>query len=214
MFIMKITWLGHSSFLLQDSHGRKALMDPFDESVGYETFKGEADVVTISHHHFDHDYTEAVQGRPEIVDKTGFFQACDINITGIPSWHDKEKGAKRGEITICVVEMDGFRICHLGDVGYVLSDEEIKTLGKVDVLMIPVGGNFTIDGKEAAVLAKKINASMVIPMHYGTPALSFPLDGVEAFASNMKNAERVGSNTIEISHPLTGSNLVKILDYK
>src|SRR5659263_93675 len=110
---MKIKYLGHSSFLLTDSKGRRVLMDPFDNSVGYNLYKGEADIVTISHHHFDHDYIEGVKGNPEIIDKVGFFQVKDINIVGLPSYHDKMKGVKRGNNTIFIIEVDGYRVCHL-----------------------------------------------------------------------------------------------------
>lgn len=211
---MIIKWLGHSSFLMEDSKGRRLLTDPFDSSVGYPLFDGSADVVTISHQHFDHNYIEKVKNKAEIIHKVGFFNACDIPITGIHSYHDNVKGAKRGENTIYIIEMDGLRLCHLGDIGHMLTDDEIHTLGDVDVLFIPVGGNFTIDGNEAAVLALKINPHIIIPMHYKTPALSFPLDGVEPFLKAMKNAEKIHGNTLNLEGPLTETNAVKVLDYK
>ncbi|MCH5138600.1 MBL fold metallo-hydrolase [Clostridiaceae bacterium UIB06] len=210
---MKITWLGHSSFLLEDSKGRKVLTDPFDETVGYDTFKGEVDVVTISHHHFDHSYIENIKYK-ESIDKVGFFYLCDMPITGIPSYHDKMLGAKRGENTIFVIEVDGYRICHLGDLGHTLSQEDIKQIGKIDLLLIPIGGNYTIDGKEAAEIAKAINSHIVLPMHYKTPLLSFQLEGLEDFLSYMKSGERIGSNQLSIDGPLEGFNRVAILDYK
>ena len=210
---MKITWLGHSSFMLEDSKGRKILTDPFDETVGYNILKGEVDVVTISHHHSDHSYIENIKYK-ESIDKVGFFYLCDIPITGIPSYHDKMLGAKRGENTIFIIELDGYRICHLGDLGHTLSSEDIKQIGKIDILLIPIGGNYTIDGKEAAEIAKSINSHIVIPMHYKTPILSFELEGLEDFLTYMKNGERVGSNNLSIESPLGYFNKVKILDYK
>lgn len=210
---MEITWLGHSSFLLEDSKGRKVLTDPFDETVGYSTFKGDVDVVTISHHHFDHSYIENIKFK-ESIDKVGFFYLCDIPVTGIPSYHDKMLGAKRGENTIFVFEIDGYRICHLGDLGHMLSNEDIKQIGNIDVLFIPIGGNYTIDGKEAAEIAKAINSHIVIPMHYKTPMLSFELEGLEDFLSHMKNGDRVGSNKLYISRHSDEFCKVKILDYK
>lgn len=210
---MEITWLGHSSFLLEDSKGRKVLTDPFDETVGYNTFKGEVDVVTISHHHFDHNYIENIKFK-ESIDKVGFFYLCDIPITGIPSYHDKMLGAKRGENTIFVMEIDGYRICHLGDLGHNLSNEDIKQIGKIDLLLIPIGGNYTIDGKEAAEITKAINSHLVLPMHYKTPLLSFQLEGLEDFLTYMKNGERIGGNRLSIEGPLEGFNKVAILDYK
>lgn len=210
---MEITWLGHSSFLIEDSKGRKVLMDPFDESVGYPVFEGEVDIVTISHYHFDHSYTEKVKFS-HIADKSGFFYLCDIPVSGTPSYHDKVQGAKRGENMIFIVEMDGYRICHLGDLGYVLSEDEIKSLGKIDILLIPIGGNYTINGKEASELANRINSHLIIPMHYATPMLSFELEGLEDFLTHIKNGEKIGSNKLSITEQLIGENQVKILNYK
>lgn len=210
---MEITWLGHSSFMIEDSSGRRLLMDPFDESVGYNTFQGDVDVITVSHHHSDHDYTEKIKYE-QLLDKVGFFNLCDIPITGIPSYHDKVQGAKRGENVIFIIQMDNYRVCHLGDLGYVLSNDEIKRLGNIDILLVPIGGNFTINGKEASELAKAINSHIVIPMHYKTPSLSFELEGLENFLTHMKNGERVESNKLSISGELQGFNNVKILNFK
>ncbi|AYD39140.1 MBL fold metallo-hydrolase [Clostridium fermenticellae] len=210
---MIIKWLGHSSFLLEDSNGRKILTDPFDETVGYECCNEKVDIVSISHHHFDHDYVDNLK-YDNIIDKPGSFNLCNIKITGLQSYHDKVKGAKRGENTIFIFEMDGYRICHLGDLGYILSSDEINKLGNIDVLLIPIGGNYTIDGHEASELAKLVKSHILIPMHYKTPLLSFKLDGLENFLLYMKNGERVNSNTLVLNGPLSGINIVKILNYK
>jgi L-ascorbate metabolism protein UlaG (beta-lactamase superfamily) len=211
---MEITWLGHSSFLIEDSKGIRILTDPFDGSLGYDVFKGSADLVTISHHHFDHDYTKNIPVNIPVIDKPGSFNYSDIPITGILSYHDKMKGAKRGKNIIFVFEVDGYRICHLGDLGYVLSESEIYKLGEIDVLLIPIGGNFTIDGKEAAALSKSINSHIIMPMHYKTPDLSFELDGLENFLINMKNVEKINNKKLKISGGLKEYNQVKILNYK
>lgn len=211
---MEITWLGHASFLIKDSKGRKLLTDPFDKSVGYQTFHEEVDLVSISHHHFDHNYIEELKGSPEIIDKAGLFYLCDVPIEGIPSYHDNSKGAKRGENIIFTFEMDGYKICHLGDLGHELSQDYITKLGNIDILLIPVGGNYTIDGKEAANIAKLVNSRIIIPMHYKTPSLAFPLDGVETFITSMKNGEKINDCTLKIEGELEGRNMVKILDPK
>lgn len=211
---MEITWLGHASFLIKDSKGRKLLTDPFDKSVGYQTFHEEVDLVSISHHHFDHDYIKELKGNPEIIDKAGLFYLCDIPIEGIPSYHDNSQGSKRGENIIFTFEMDGYKICHLGDLGHELSQDYITKLGNIDILLIPVGGNYTIDGKEAANIAKLINSRIIIPMHYKTPSLAFPLDGVETFITSMKNGERINDCTLRIEGEIEGRNVVKILDPK
>lgn len=210
---MKITYLGHSSFILENSKGTKILTDPFDDTVGYTVFQGNVDIVTISHYHFDHDYTKKVRYN-HILDKTGYFNFNGTSITGIPSYHDKVKGAKRGKNIIFIIETDGYRLCHLGDLGYVLSKDEISKIGNIDVLFIPVGGNFTIDGKEAAKISAEINPHITIPMHYKTPLLSFELDGLEKFLKSTKNAEKVGSCFLNITDKLTCQNKVKILNYK
>lgn len=210
---MKITWLGHSSFILEDSNGIKVLTDPFDDTTGYKIFEGTVDVLTISHHHFDHDYTEKVK-YSNMIDKTGNFNFNNVEITGLPSYHDKVKGAKRGKNIIFIIEMDGYRICHLGDLGYVLSEDEIKKIGKIDILLIPVGGNFTIDGKEAAKISKCINPHIIMPMHYQTENLSFQLDGLDMFLKYMKNGEKVCKNHMTFTDKLECLNKVKILNYK
>jgi L-ascorbate metabolism protein UlaG (beta-lactamase superfamily) len=211
---MDITWYGHSCFLIKDTKGRKLLTDPFDNSLGYPALNESADVVTISHHHFDHDYTEDLPGSPMTLDRCGFFNLCDIPISGFPSYHDKDKGAKRGDNVIFVFKMDDLKICHLGDLGHELYSEDLDRIGNVDILFIPVGGNLTIDGKEAAQIAKSINAHMVIPMHYKTSVLSFPLDGVEDFILYMKSGEKIQDHKINITSLPDDYNNVKILNYK
>ena len=208
---MEISWLGHSSFLIKNSNGKKIITDPFDDSVGYNIYTDNVDIVTISHQHFDHNYTEKLQGNPTIINKGGTFTVDGITIIGLPSFHDKMKGAKRGENNIYIIEVDGYRICHLGDLGHLLTAEDIDKLGDIDVLLIPVGGNFTIDGKEAAETAKEINSHIVIPMHYKTSLLSFPLDGVEPFLTSMKSGETIGTSPYIIEGELKEFNLVKIL---
>jgi L-ascorbate metabolism protein UlaG (beta-lactamase superfamily) len=211
---MEITWFGHSCFLIKDKDGRKLLTDPFDNTIGYNLPNESVDVVTVSHHHFDHDYTTELPGVPNVLDKCGYFNLCDIPISGIPSYHDTVKGAKRGENVIFVFEMDSLRLCHLGDLGHSLSADDIDKLGKIDILFIPVGGNYTINGKEASSIAKTINAHIVIPMHYKTPDLTFPLEGVEDFVTNMKDAERIQDYTLNVENVPESFNNVKILNYR
>jgi len=210
---MKITWLGHSCFLLEDSKGRKLLTDPFDTTLGYEIYKGSPNIVTISHQHFDHNYSRELKGNYVVLDKLGVFCICDIPIKGIPSYHDKDKGAKRGDNIIFTFKMDNYTLCHLGDLGHTLSNDDIEAIGSVDILFVPVGGNYTIDGKEASEVTKKINPKIVIPMHYKTSQVSFPLDGVEKFLMYMKNASKINSNTLVINDEIIESLSVKILNY-
>lgn len=208
---MKITWVGHSSFLIENSEGKKLLTDPFDDTIGYSVYRGSCDIVTISHHHFDHDYTKEIKGKYELIDKTGDYNVNGIEITGIPSYHDKVKGAKRGKNIIFIFRIDNYRICHLGDLGYVISKNEAHSIGNIDVLFIPVGGNFTIDGKEAAEVTKLLRPHIVIPMHYKTLQLKMELDGAETFIKYMGNSEKAGTSEIEINEKLNEYNRVKIL---
>ena len=210
---MEITWLGHSCFLLKDSQGTKLLTDPFDTTLAYEGYKGNPDIVTISHDHFDHNYCKDLKGNYNLIDKIGTFCICDIPIRGIPSYHDKDKGAKRGDNIIFTFKMDNYVLCHLGDLGHILTEDDVAAIGDVDILFVPVGGNYTIDGKEASKVTKMINPKIVIPMHYKTSRVDFPLDGVEPFLMYMKNASKVGSNTLIIKDEITQSMSVKILNY-
>ena len=211
---MEITWYGHSCFLLKSKNGKKVLMDPFDRSVGYKVPNESVDIVTISHHHFDHDSTDNLPGIPTVIDKEGSYNFSDIVINGISSFHDKNFGAKRGNNIIFVISLDGFNICHLGDLGHMPTSEMLVRIGPIDILMIPVGGNYTIDGSEAAIVAKKINSHVILPMHYGTDALTFPLDGAEKFIIEMKNSKKIDSCTLEITNISGEYNRVKMLKHK
>lgn len=210
---MKITWLGHSCFLLEDSKGKQILTDPFDTTLGYEVYKGCPNITTISHNHFDHNYTKELNDSCKIIDKIGTYSFDKIYIKGTPSYHDKDKGLKRGDNIIFTIRMDNYSLCHLGDLGHMLSSNDIDAIGDVDILFIPVGGNYTIDGKEASALTKKINPKIVLPMHYKTSKVSLPLDGVETFVMNMKNALKIDSNSLVINDEIKECLSVKILNY-
>jgi L-ascorbate metabolism protein UlaG (beta-lactamase superfamily) len=210
---MEITWLGHSSFLIVDSLGKKIITDPFDNSVGYDLYQDNADIVTISHHHFDHDYLGSIKGNPKVFDKAGHYNVNGITIEGIPSYHDKIQGSKRGDNIIFIITMDGYRLCHLGDLGHLLSKRDLEKLNDIDVLFIPVGGNFTINSEEASIVAKSINSHIIIPMHYKTEKVKFPLEGLENFITYMKSGEKINSTTLQILSKSESTNVVKLLDY-
>lgn len=183
---MDITYLGHSSFRLK---GKTAslITDPFDPKfVGLKYPSNEADIVTISHNHNDHNQSQLVKGVRMAVNGPGEYEISGISIIGIPSFHDAKKGEERGKNTIYVFEVDGLRIAHLGDLGEVLSDEQISQLGNIDVLMIPVGGEYTIGPKEAVKVVGEVDPYFVIPMHYKVDGLSpqfSKLEPVETFLS-------------------------------
>lgn len=169
--VMDITYLGHSSFRLK---GKDAVLvtDPFDKSIGLKFPPVEADIVTISHQHEDHNQSSLVSGVKKVVDGPGEYEIKGVSILGFPSFHDDKKGEERGPNTIYVIEMDGLRLAHLGDLGHALSDEMIAQLGDIDILMIPVGGKFTIDSTQAVSLVQAIEPSITIPMHYQTEGLN------------------------------------------
>jgi L-ascorbate metabolism protein UlaG (beta-lactamase superfamily) len=170
---MDITYLGHSSFKIK---GKKVTVvcDPFDSSlVGLKFPKNvEAGIVTVSHEHADHNAVSQISGSPFVVHGAGEYEINGVGIIGIPSFHDEAKGEKRGINTIYNIEVDGIHIVHLGDIGEMLSDKEIEQLGTVNILMIPVGGAFTITAKQASELIPEIEPSIVLPMHYGRESLN------------------------------------------
>jgi len=198
---MKIQWLGHSCFLLTAGDGTKLLMDPFksDSHLSYKPVTEKADVVTVSHEHFDHNCTAGLPGQPEVlrggIEKT----VKGIKIRGISLFHDESGGKQRGGNTVFCVTVDGINICHLGDLGHQLSEEQLADLGKVDVLLIPVGGVFTIDVKAANKVCEDIKPRIAVPMHYKTDRCQFLQWSAEDFAKGKKTVKRVAGNGFEIA---------------
>ena len=182
---MKIKWLGHSCFLLTAEDGVKVLTDPFDSTVGYAVPQVAADIVSISHDHFDHNYTAAVPGNYYLVNKSGHFSHKGIEISGIAVFHDDKNGAQRGNNIIYKFIIDGVHICHCGDLGHILTREQAQAIGPVDVLLVPVGGFYTIGPEQAAEVTKMLQPAITIPMHFKTKAIQFPIEGVENFLQIM-----------------------------
>jgi len=183
---MKISWLGHASFLIELKE-KKIITDPFDEKLGYPVLEREADIVLISHDHWDHNAAHVVNGNPEVVKGTGNFNVKGINIKGIASYHDKRQGRDRGNNTIYKISAEELDIVHLGDLGHILNNEQIDEIGNVDILLVPVGGVFTVDAEEAREIVKQIEPRITIPMHFKTPHLCFDLAPVEAFTARFDN---------------------------
>jgi L-ascorbate metabolism protein UlaG (beta-lactamase superfamily) len=182
---MEIQYLGHSSFKLK---GKVAtvITDPFDpKMVGLKFPSIKADIVTVSHDHKDHNYIDAVKEVKRVISGPGEYEISDVSIIGISSYHDDKKGEERGKNTIYVFEVDDVRIVHLGDLGHTLSEKKIESLGNVNVLIIPVGGIYTIGYQKAAEMVRKIEPNITIPMHYLTAGMNKSafgqLDGTEAF---------------------------------
>jgi len=178
---MRIEWLGHACFLLTGRDGLRLVTDPFNEQVGYPVPRIQADIVTVSHDHFDHNATHFISGNPVIVRGTGDQSIKDVSIKGILTYHDKNQGRDRGPNTVFMITLDGVTVCHLGDLGHTLTQDQLAALGRVDVLLVPVGGTYTIDPQEAAGVVRQVNPVVAIPMHYKTRYINFPIRPVDEF---------------------------------
>jgi L-ascorbate metabolism protein UlaG (beta-lactamase superfamily) len=181
---MEISYLGHSSFRIKTKTGT-VVTDPFSsEMVGFKFPRVEADIVTVSHQHKDHNLVEAVDGEPLVISLPGEYEIKGISIFGYSSFHDESQGAERGENTIFVIEAEGLRVCHLGDLGALPPAKVMEEIIGVDVLMVPVGGKYTLGPKEAIEAVNQIEPSIVLPMHFKAGAMT-DLADLEAFLSEM-----------------------------
>lgn len=201
---VRLTWLGHSSFLLKAGDGTRIVIDPYDPSVG--TLPGDlaAEIVTVSHQHFDHNYLKGVKGKFSLVDTAGHHKIGNISINGIMSWHDDQMGAKRGANIINIFEIDGLRICHLGDLGDVPSKDELLRMGNLDYLLIPVGGTYTLDPAGADRLIKLIKPKVVVPMHYGMKPGIERLLPLSAFLDGKLDVTYAEPGEVELIRPAAG----------
>jgi L-ascorbate metabolism protein UlaG (beta-lactamase superfamily) len=201
---VKVKWLGHSAFLLTAADGTSLVTDPyiagsFSGAIKYGPIRETADAVTVSHHHQDHDGVSHLPGKPKVFEGKGTFKAGSISISGIDTFHDANEGAGRGRNTVFVYEADGMRVCHCGDLGHVLTAPQVAAIGKVDVLLVPVGGTFTVDAAAAHKVAEQLATRVTIPMHYKTDRLGFDIAGVEGFIQGKANVRRVGAPEVELS---------------
>jgi len=181
---MDISWLGHSCFRIKGAHAT-VITDPYSPDLGYTSGKPTARIVTVSHQHPGHSYVQGVGGEPKWVIGPGEYEIGGVLIIGLTTFHDGEKGGKRGKNTIYLMEVDEVSVCHLGDLGHVLTTEQVEELGNVDVLLLPVGGVSTIDAPMAAEVVRQLEPKVVIPMHYKTEALNRELEPVERFLKEM-----------------------------
>ncbi len=221
---MKLKWLGHSAFVITSDTGIKLITDPYatDDRLSYGEIKESADIVTVSHDHSDHNNVSAVQGNPEVVKGEGLkwvlpstiFKASGarssiletdkdkeeigyMRFRGIPTYHDAAKGQQRGNNTIFCFEVDGVKVCHLGDLGHPLNERQAAELGEVDILLIPVGGFYTIDAIAASQVCERLKPRVIIPMHYRNNKCAFPISGVDEFLQGKKNVSRLDASEVE-----------------
>lgn len=204
---MQIIWKGQSCFQIISQANKNSqifiVIDPFDEQIGLKVPKLQADILLISHSHYDHNNKKAVlparEGEtPFLIEGPGEYEVKGIFVEGIHSWHDEKEGAERGANTIFVIEAEELKICHLGDFGQKeLSEEQVEEIGDIDILLIPVGGKYTIDGKGAQKVISQIEPKIVIPMHYQIPKLKIKLDSLDSFLKVM------GVKAVEPQNKLT-----------
>lgn len=185
---MYITWLGHSCFKFQDkigSDGMCLVTDPFNDELGLKMPRFEADIITVSHSHKDHSNTGAIRGNPFIINTAGEYEIKGVFIEGVESSHDDKNGSERGGNIIYRIEMEDISITHLGDLGHILESKQLEKLEGTDILLIPVGGKYTINAAKAVEVISQIEPRIVIPMHYKTSGVKFDIDGVEKFIKEL-----------------------------
>lgn len=194
--MMKIKWYGHASFLITSDQGVKIIIDPYEPGfmgqLNYGKIGDSADFVLVTHDHGDHNHAATLPGSPQVVKGAGPKTVRGIPIKGISAFHDRSTGNERGVNTIFAFNVDGVQICHLGDLGHILNEKELADLGPVDLLLIPVGGYFTIDAGEATRIAEQVKPRILIPMHFKTEKCGFPISPVEDFLKGKPRVKRLG----------------------
>jgi L-ascorbate metabolism protein UlaG (beta-lactamase superfamily) len=196
---MKIKWLGHACFLITSKGGVRIITDPYavGGGINYSPIKEAADVVVVSHDHGDHSNVSTVQGKPEVVKGSGTKTAKDIQFRGIATYHDTSQGKQRGTNTVFCFTVDDVKLCHLGDLGHVLSPGQVNEIGAVDIMFVPVGGFFTIDAPVASQVCDQLKPKVVIPMHFKTPKCAYPIADAEDFLKGKRNVRKVGGSEVE-----------------
>ena len=225
---ISLTWYGQSTFVLSASTGLRALLDPTGPGTGYKipTLDG-IDLVTTSHEHSDHNAVNLASDSPLVlrglagndwakIDQT----VKSVRVRTVGVYHDDAQGSKRGKNAIFIFDVDGLRVAHLGDLGHTLSPEQIKSVGPVDVILIPVGGYYTIDAQAAVQVVSQLNPRVVIPMHYKTPDLSASLANVLApvddFVKAIGNTAAVSEvgQTVTIERKLPAGGTIMVMKHK
>lgn len=182
---MYLSYLGHSCFKLQDKVGTDGVVvitDPFDPAfVGLKMPSLEADIVTISHDHKDHNNVKAIRKEPFVISAAGEYEAHDVFVEGVDSFHDQKEGAERGGNIIYRIEIDDITVTHLGDLATTLNTKQLERLEGTDILLVPIGGHYTLDAKLAVEVINQIEPRIVIPMHYKSEGSKMDIDGLEKF---------------------------------
>jgi len=211
---MEITWLGHSCFRIKGAQAT-VITDPYSPDLGYSLGKPAAYIVTVSHQHPGHSYVQGIGNQPRVISGPGEYEISGILIIGMATFHDGEGGKKRGKNTVYLIEVDDLVVCHLGDLGHVLSIQQVEEIGNVDVLLVPVGGVSTISANTAAAIVRQLEPKVVIPMHYKTPVLKRELETVDRFLKEMGVKDFTSRSRLTLNKTsLPISTQVLLLDYR
>lgn len=201
---MKIRWCGHATFLITTAAGTRVLTDPYepggyDGALRYGSIPERIDIALVSHDHPDHNHIQGLKGNPQVVKGPGSHTVASITFKGISSCHDTSQGKERGENTVFCFTIEGVRLCHLGDLGHPLPAETAAAIGEVDVLMIPVGGFYTIDAAVATEVMNTLHPRLTIPMHFKTAKCDFPITTVDDFIADKTNVKQLDTSEIEVT---------------
>ncbi|KKU52819.1 MAG: Zn-dependent hydrolase of the beta-lactamase fold-like protein [Candidatus Moranbacteria bacterium GW2011_GWE2_47_10] len=215
---MNIQYYGHSCFKITTKPGGRAtddvviFFDPFDKETGLRPPQGQADVVLVSHDHHDHNNVSALKGDPVVINAAGEYSVKGVNLVGLEALHDENEGRDRGKVNIFILETEGFKICHLSDLGTDLTPKQLEEIDGVDILMIPVGGTYTVDGKKASEIARKIEPAMIIPMHYKLAGFKIDLTDEKPFCDAIGTCPKARVSKLTLKKKdLEGKNLEVVL---
>ena len=168
---MRLKWFGQSCFMITSENGVAIITDPFGKFLPYRLPVEQPDIVTVSHEHGDHNNIKGLKGHFVTFNKPVETEVQGIKIKGLETFHDNAGGKKRGKNIVFIITVDEITVCHLGDLGHVLIDDQIREIGRVDILLLPVGGRATIGAGEAVTVKAQIQPVITVPMHYRTKAL-------------------------------------------
>ena len=207
---MEITWYGQSCFRIRE-RGCTVLTDPYSPDIGLRVPRLTATIITVSHQHEDHNNTKAVRGSAYVIHGPGEYEVGGVFVIGVPTFHDTKGGQERGKNTAYVIEMGDVRLCHLGDLGHVPSQEQIEQFSDMDVLFVPVGGRATLTGARAAEVVTLLEPKLVIPMHYKVPQISANLDTAKRFLREMAVDAPEKAESLKIDKRSLGENTQVVL---
>ena len=211
--MIRVQWFGHSMWKIW-TDDVSIVIDPF-EDIGYPMPTNlTADIVTSSHAHYDHNNFALLTGNPQIIDSKGVFEILGVKIKAIPTWHDNVKGERAGSNLMMKFELAGKTIVHCGDLGHDLSKAALDEIGKIDVLMIPVGGYYTIDAETAKKIVQNLKPDIVFPMHYKTEVLDYPIAYKESYLELIDSFRKVDSNVVELTEKDFNTKQTIILNYE